>query len=49
MRYAHLRQEHKKEAVKLLDGLTTSNSMSFYVTNSEKSGLPQNPQPTAVM
>ena len=49
MRYAHLSQEHKKEAVKLLDGLTTSNSMSFYVTNSDKSGLPQNSQPTAVM
>ena len=49
MRYAHLSQEHKKEAVKLLDGLTTSNSMSFYVTNSEKTGLPQNPQPSAVM
>ena len=48
MRYAHLSQEHKKEAVELLDGLTTSNSMSFYVTNCEKSGLPQNPQPTAV-
>jgi len=42
MRYAHLSQEHKKEAVKLLDGLTTSNSMSFYVTNSDKSGLLQN-------
>jgi len=49
MRYAHLSQEHKKEAVKLLDGLTTSNSMSHFVTNSEKNGLPQNSQPTAVM
>jgi integrase len=44
MRYAHLSQEHKKEAVKLLDGLTTSNSMSFYVTNPEKLSLPQKTQ-----
>jgi hypothetical protein len=28
-------QEHKKEAVKLLGGLTTSNSMSHFLTNSE--------------
>ena len=44
MRYVHLSQEHKKEAVKVLDGLTTSNSMSFYVTNSEKLSLPQKTQ-----
>jgi integrase len=44
MRYAHLSQEHKKEAVKLLDGLTTSNSMSRIVTNSEKLSLPQKTQ-----
>jgi integrase len=48
MRYAHLSQEHKKEAVKLLDGLTTSNSMSHFVTNSEKLSLPQNSQLAAV-
>ena len=29
VRYAHPSREHKKEAVKLLDGLTTSNTMSF--------------------
>ena len=44
IRYAHLSQEHKKEAVKLLDGLTTSNSMSRIVTNSEKLSLPQKTQ-----
>jgi hypothetical protein len=49
MRYAHLSREHKKEAVKLCDGLTTSNSMPFYVMNSEKLSLPQNSRQTAVM
>ena len=44
MRYAHLSQEHKKEAVKLLDGLTAPNSMSQIVTNSEKLSLPQKTQ-----
>ena len=44
MHYAHLGLEHKKEAVKLLDGLTTSDCLSFYVTNPEKSGLPRNSQ-----
>jgi integrase len=36
MRYAHLSQEHKMKAVKLLDGLTTptkNNSMSEIVRN----------------
>lgn len=49
MRYAHLSQEHKKEAVKLLDGLTAPKSMSHFVTNFEKSGLPHNSQPAAIM
>ena len=41
MRYAHLSQEHKKDAVKLLDGLTAPNFMSRIVTNSEKLSIPQ--------
>jgi integrase len=49
MRYAHLSQEHKKEAVKLLDGLTAPKSMSHFVTKFEKTGLPQNSQPAAIM
>ena len=49
MRYAHLIQEHKKEAVKLFDGLTAPKSMSHFVTNFEKFGLPQNSQPAATM
>jgi integrase len=49
MRYAHLSQEHKKEAVKLLDGLTAPKSVSHFVTNFEKSGLPQNWQSVAII
>jgi integrase len=34
MRYAHLSQEHKREAINLLNGLTGKKSMSRNVTNS---------------
>ena len=42
MRYAHLSQDPKKEAVKLLDGLTTQNSMSHFVTNLENLAFMKN-------
>jgi len=42
LRYSHLSQEHKKKAVSLLNGLTTSTNsdMSQNVTNQDFEKLP---------